>query len=112
MSKEPNTGHWIIEREPNTNKIMSYHCSECYERTGHFVTSADNYCPECGTRMHLQPIEDMTGDEWVDDVVESMKGETFHTIIPQEEMDALLSGLGGMYEPYKESEDKAESEGI
>lgn len=51
-------GYWIIERDPNTGKDMSYHCSECYDTTGHFVTSADNYCPQCGAKMHLKPIEE------------------------------------------------------
>lgn len=58
LERSTKMGYWIIERDPNTGKDMSYHCSECYNRTGHFVTSCDNYCPECGTKMHLQPIEE------------------------------------------------------
>lgn len=51
-------GHWVIERDPNTGKDMSYHCSNCYEDSGFYTTSASKYCPNCGMLMNLQPIEE------------------------------------------------------
>lgn len=56
--QEKEEGRWIIEREEETGKVMSFHCSKCYEKTGHFETIASNFCPECGAKMNLYPIEE------------------------------------------------------
>lgn len=55
---EDEMGYWIIERDPNTGKDMSYHCSLCYEDSGFATTSTSKFCPNCGKRMHRQPIEE------------------------------------------------------
>ena len=56
----------------------AYKCNKC----NNLLTDDYEYCPNCGAKMHLL-IEEMTGDEWVDDVVESMKGETWNGIHAQ-----------------------------
>lgn len=42
--------HWIPEKDPD-GYIHSYHCSACYERTGHYVYGRSKYCSECGAKM-------------------------------------------------------------
>ncbi len=56
---EDEMGHWIIERDPNTGKDMFYHCSKCYDDSGFTTTSASKFCPNCGKKMHRQPIEEI-----------------------------------------------------
>lgn len=48
-------GYWIIERNSYEEDI-AYHCSKCYEKSGFTTTSADKFCPNCGKKMHPQPI--------------------------------------------------------
>ena len=52
------TGYWIIERDPDIGKDMSYHCSKCYEDSGFTTACASKFCPNCGKKMHRQPIEE------------------------------------------------------
>jgi hypothetical protein len=42
--------YWIPEKDPE-GKTYAYHCSECYEKTGHYVYGTSNYCPDCGAKM-------------------------------------------------------------
>lgn len=56
--EEREEGQWIIEREEETGKMRAFHCSKCYDKTGYFVTTASKFCPECGAKMSLYPIEE------------------------------------------------------
>lgn len=80
---QPKTGQWIPQEmetyiDGKLKHWKAYKCNKC----NNLLTDDYEYCPNCGAKMHLL-IEEMTGDEWVDDVVESMKGETWNGIHAQ-----------------------------
>jgi len=112
MHEDPNyiSGIGEVKQEPcDTNNEVGVNFPETWEEYEQYYGFNDTeevysnnirLIPSFRVKQWLEHIntrqksEEKTGDEWVDDVVESMKGETSHTIIPQEEMDALLSSLG------------------